>query len=324
MEEQTDPSRVFIDLPPAFLRAGALLLALVLALPVLAGCGRDEEPYSPTYSAEPADGTVAYVFGPHPLMNPQKLAEVYGALVDLLNRRLASEHIRLKLEASLNYAAFNEKLRGRRLDFALPNPYQTVLAQERGYGIFGKMSRDDDFRGIILVRKDSGIRQMRDLAGATVSFPAPTALAATLMPQLLLAENGLKSGRDYVPLYVGTHDSALLNVCVGTTAAACTWPVAWQAFRQEHPDQARRIEVRWSTATLPSNGLVARTDLPERVRLKVAQALYHVHETPEGRHILDLAGVERFEPADNATFAPVYDFVARYNASVRQLRGLDE
>jgi len=306
------------------LRLWALSALFCLCLG-LSGCFEaDRPPYEPKYASEPPVRVTQYIFAPHPLMNPQKLAEVYGALLDLLNKRLAADHIQLKLETSLSYAAFNRKIVGRAVHFALPNPYQTLLAQDFGYAIFGKMSRDDDFRGIILLRKKSPITTVAGLKGASVSFPAPTALAATLLPELFLKEHGVDPAKDIVQSFVGTHDSAMLNVCLGVTDAACTWPIAWQTFQKERPDQAKSIEVRWRTPSLPNNGLIALSTVPAPVRAKVAQALFHIHESPEGRRILTMAGVERFEPADNATFAPVSDFLARYNRRVRQLKGLNE
>ncbi|OIN99768.1 MAG: hypothetical protein AUJ49_10725 [Desulfovibrionaceae bacterium CG1_02_65_16] len=300
-------------------------MALLLAVLVLPGCDRnDKAAYTPRYGQLPPTGGGVYIFGPHPLMNPQKLAEVYGALLDKLNRQLAPEHIQLRLEASLNYAVFNKKIIRHRLHFALPNPYQTVLSQDHGYVIFGKMNRDDDFRGIILLQKGAPISSVEGLAGARVSFPAPTALAATLMPELFLKEHGLDPRRDIIASFVGTHDSAMLNVCLGVSDAACTWPIAWRNFQEQRPDQARRIEVRWRTPPLPNNGLVALSTVPQPVREKVARALFALGEDAEGRRLLDQAGVGRFVPADNATFAPVRQFINRYNRSVRQLQGLNE
>ncbi|GAB6124522.1 hypothetical protein JCM14124_02280 [Humidesulfovibrio idahonensis] len=288
-------------------------------------CGNADQPaYAPKYSAEPTVRVTQYIFAPHPLMSPQKLAEIYGALLDMVNKRLASEHVELKLETSLTYAAFNEKLAAGKVHFALPNPYQTVLSLEHGYAVFGKMSRDEDFRGIILLRKNSPITTLAGLKGASVSFPAPTALAATMMPELFLREHGIDPAKDIVQRFVGTHDSAMLNVCLDVTQAACTSPRAWQVFQKERPAQARLIAVRWQTPALPNNGLVALQSVPAQVRDKVAQALFHIHETPEGRRVLNMAGVERFEPANDATFAPVRDFIARYTNAVREPKGLNE
>lgn len=306
---------------PGF-RASALLLFLLFGL---LSCSEAEAPlYKPEFTVNPTVGAAQFIFAPHPLMNPQKLSEVYGALVDQLNLRLARDRISLRLEASSSYAAFNEKLRDRKVHFALPNPYQTVLSQDYGYRIFGKMDRDEDFRGIILVRRNSPVTTVEGLKGATVAFPAPTALAATLMPELFFKEHGLDPKTEITQLFAGTHDSVLLSVCIGTSTAACTWPLAWEGFQREQPDMARLLVLRWQTETLPNNGLVALESVPEHVRSKVAQAFFQLHESPESLRILHMAGASRYVPADNATYEPVYGFIARYNAIVRPLRGLNE
>lgn len=302
--------------------AGVLFVFVLFSL---AACSDAENPlYKPQYTANPPAGPTHFIFAPHPLMTPQKLAEVYGALVDQLNQRLARDRITLKLEASSSYAAFNEKLRGRKVHFALPNPYQTVLSQNYGYRIFGKADRDEDFRGIILLRRDFPLASPQGLRGATVAFSAPTALAATMMPELFFKENGLDPRRDIVQLFTGAHDSAIISACLGSAAAACTWPRAWELFQKDYPQEARLLTVRWRTPTLPDNGLVVLDSVPEHVRRKVAQAFFQLHESPESRRIVLLSGTARYIPADNATYAPVHAFIARYNASVRALKGLNE
>lgn len=302
----------------------ARLLLLFVLFALFACADAETPPYKPQYTANPPAGSTHYIFAPHPLLAPQKLAEVYGAMVDQLNQRLARDRIVLKLEASSSYASFNAKLRERKVHFALPNPYQTVLAQDHGYRIFGKADRDQDFRGVILLRRDSPLASPKGLKGATVAFPAPTALAATMMPELFLKENGLDPRRDITQLFTGTHDSTILSACLGSATAACTWPRAWDMFQKEHPQEARLLVVRWSTPSLPDNGLVALGSVPEHVRSKVAQAFFQLHESPEGSRIALLSGTPRFIAADNSTYAPVHAFMARYNATVRPLKGLNE
>ena len=104
----------------------------------------------------------------------------------------------------------------------MPNPYQTVRSLKFGYSVFGKMGNDELFRGIILVRKDGGIRKLSDLKGKTVCYPAPTALAATMMPQYYLQTHGLNVNHDIENLYVGSQESSIMNVLRGHAAAAGT------------------------------------------------------------------------------------------------------
>jgi len=287
-----------------------------LALGLLGGCGSDDAPeYAPTFSPAAASTETVYVFGVHPLHNPQRLHEVFGPLMAYLSTNV--EGARFRLEASRNYAAYDEKLYARRFHFALPNPYQTINAVKQGYRIFGKMGDDDNFCGIILVRKDSGIREVADLRGKTVSYPAPTALAATMLPQYFLHSHGIDVMRDIDNRYVGSQESSIMNVYLGDVAAGATWPQPWRALSRERPELAQELEVRWQTDSLPNNGLVVLPEVPVAVVAQVSRLLFSLHESEAGRRLLAPMELSRFEPADDATYQPVREFIQRFNAEVR-------
>jgi phosphonate transport system substrate-binding protein len=296
-------------------RTGWRVWALVTLL--VAGCGKQEEAYQPVFSARGVGAPAEYVIGIHPLHNPKRLIEVYGPVVDRLNAALPQAHFRL--EASRNYEEFEKKLFARRFDFAMPNPYETVRSLKYGYHVFAKMGDDELFRGIILVRKDSGIRQVSDLRGKKVSYPALTALAATMMPQYYLHTHGLDVNRDIVNVYVGSQESSIMNVLRGHVAAGATWPVPWNVFRQENPKDAAQLEVRWSTETLPNNGWVVRDDIPPILAEKVSKVLVGLRATPEGRAMLKKIGVSRFEYATSQTYKPVEQYLKVFSATVRHV-----
>jgi phosphonate transport system substrate-binding protein len=302
--------------PPrrALLKRG---LAVLLAPWLLSACQRGQEArYEPQYADQPpVSAETVYLFGVHPLHNPKRLSEVYQPLVDYLNRHLDGPEI--KLEASRDYAAYDAKLAAGHFHLALPNPYQTLVATESGYRVFGKMGDDHNFRGIILVRKDSGIRAVADLKGRAVSYPAPTALAATMMPQWYLHSQGLNVLRDIDNRYVGSQESSIMNVYRGSTAAGATWPPPWRALSRERPELARELEVIWETESLPNNGLVARSDLPTEWLARLGSLLFTLHEHAEGRRILAAMELSRFESADAATYQPVRDFLREFEAKVR-------
>jgi phosphonate transport system substrate-binding protein len=285
----------------------------VVAVLALLGCG-DPAPsgYLPSYSQAPParDGAAEYVFAVHPLHNPKRLFEVYQPLVRLINDRAGSA-FRLKLEASRNYAAFEEKFYAGKFHFALPNPYQTVIGEERGYRIVAKMGDDERFRGIIVVRRDSRIETIADLRGAAISFPAPTALAGTMMPKLLLHSLGIDF-RDIELRYVGSQESAIMNVYLGKTKAASTWPPPWELLSQRRPEVAQELVVKWQTDSLVNNGIVVRKDVPEqhwRIAIDTFLTL-HTHEA--GRLILRRMDLSRFEDAESATYEPVRQFLKTY------------
>lgn len=288
-----------------------------LAVLLVAGCGKQEEPYQPVFSARGVGDPEEYVIGIHPLHNPKRLTEVYGPVVDRLNAAIPQAHFRL--EGSRNYEEFEKKLFARRFDFAMPNPYETVRSLKYGYHVFAKMGDDELFRGIILVRRDSGIRQVSDLKGKKVSYPAPTALAATMMPQYYLHTHGLDVNRDIVNVYVGSQESSILNVLRGHVAAGATWPVPWNVFQQENPKQAAQLEVKWRTETLPNNGWVVRNDIPPILAEKVSKVLVGLRDTPEGRKMLKKIGISRFDYATSQTYKPVEQYLKVFSATVRHV-----
>lgn len=294
----------------------SLLPALIVL--ILAGCEPDDSARTdPRFSATPPELGKEYVFAIHPLHNPVRLFAIYGPLIDHLNLHIPEA--RFRLEASRNYAEFDRKLYGRKFDFALPNPYQTLNSLGHGYHVIAKMGDDDKFTGVILVRRDSGIRRVADLKGKKVSYPAPTALAATMMPQYYLHTHGLDINRDIENLYVGSQESSIMNVYLGNVAAAATWPLPWEAFQAEHPEQARELVLQWETEPLINNGVVARDDVPPRIARETARLLDTLHTSAEGRAILARMPLSRFELADDARYRIIGDFLRRFSRTVRPL-----
>ena len=291
---------------------GALLLVLSV------GCSQsDETAYAPSFSKQSSITRKEYLVGIFPSHTPQRLNEVYGPIIEYINTRIPETHFRL--EISHNYEAFDKKLYAGHFDFAMPNPYQTVRSLKYGYHVFGKMADDENFRGIILVRKDGGINEVADLKGKAVSYPARTALAATMMPQYYLHTHGLDVNKDIENRYVGSQESSILNVLRKHVAAGATWPLPWKSFSAEYPEMANELEVKWQTEPLQNNGWVVRSDVPPKITEKFQALLFNLNNSEEGRQMLARVSVSRFEAATDKTYQPVMDFLAVFSSQVRKV-----
>lgn len=219
----------------------ALVYAIYcIAILLLAACGQRDDPAGPKYSQVPAGGqeSVRRV-APHPLYSPQVIYELFQPLVDYLNQEVPG--LNLVLESSRDYASFEKKIRARDVDILMPNPWQTLEAIKSGYNVVSMWGDANDFKGIFIVRKDSGIKKPKDLIGKAVSYPSPTALAAAMMPQYYLHQHGIDVNRDIQNLYVGTQESAIMNVYMGNTVAGATWPAAVALVPAGTSHQGRRI-----------------------------------------------------------------------------------
>lgn len=289
---------------------------LALLAFVSAGCNQPSQPTGPQYGSDPAKQQQRiYTLAVHPLHNPSKLIEVYQPLVDLLNSNLQTA--RLSLEASRDYANFEEKYRQRKPDFILPNPWQTLQAMKSGYHVIAMAGEPKDFKGIFVVRTDSTIRLPGDLKGKMVSYPSPTALAACIMPQSYLHRHGVNVNADIENRFVGSQESSIMNVWLGATAAGATWPPPWRAFQKAHPREAAQLKVIWETESLINNSLMARGDVPEAVREKIVELLLGLGNTEKGKSILANMETARFLPATNKDYDVVRDYIARFEREIR-------
>lgn len=278
------------------------------------GCFPEEEKRSKYEPAIAPANRSEIIIGIHPYLNSQKMFTSYEPILRYLEEHMSG--IEFRLETSIDYADYEQKLFQGEFHFSLPNPYQTVEAIDKGYRVIAKMKNDTLFTGIIVARKDKHIRSVEELRGKTVSFPAPTALAATMMPKLFLYEKGLNVDTDTFPIYVGSQYSSIMNAYSNIAAAASTWPTPWLKWREENPDKAKEMELIWETPSLVNNSFVVRSDVDPKLAERVAELLCTLNETPQGHKLLSEAGFEGFERASNATYDPVRKFLKQYDAKI--------
>lgn len=291
-------------------------MAALLLVVLLTAC--EPPPAAPPlrYSTTPASPpTPLYRLAVHPLYNPKQLSLSYQPLVDQLNARLTGA--RIGLEASRDYASYEQKYRERGPAFLLPNPWQTLQAIKASYHVIAMAGDAEDFKGIFIVRRDSGIRTPADLKGKVVSYPSPTALAAAIMPQYFLHTQGIDVQRDIRNVYVGSQESSIMNVYFGKSAAGATWPPPWRLFQKDHPAEAAQMMQIWETPALINNSVMVRDDVPQHVINAVTGALLTLAQTTPGQAVLRGMETSGFYAANDASYALVADYIGRFEKEVR-------
>lgn len=266
----------------------------------------------PTYSAPEVTDSKEKVLivGVHPLYKPERMNESFGPIMNVLDKAIPG--YRFVLESSTDYPSYEKKIKDKKFELLLPNPYQTLLAQETGYKIFGKMGDDHNFRGTFLVRKDSAIKSISDLKGKAVSFPAQTALAAAMLPQYYLYKNGVHPNKDLYVSYVGSQESSMYAVLHKKVEVGVTWPMAWNALKSADKEIAEKLVVLFESDTLPNNSLMARSDLAPELVSKIEAVFLNLHNTDVGQQILSKIKLSKFETASEKTYLPVKNFMTKF------------
>lgn len=283
---------------------------IILISFLLQACEQNSETYQPTFTTDNQNQQKTYILGIHPLHNPQKLFEVFNPLVEYLSKETGTN---IKVEASKDYPSYDKKLASEAFDFGLPNPFQTINSFNYHYEVINQVGSTDLFRGTILVRKDSDINAIEDLKGKSIAYPAPTALAATMMPQYFLQTNGLNLKTDTKTHYVGSQESSMMNVYLKKTAAAATWPIPWIDLQKNKPKIASQLKVAWQTSTLPNNSFTYhKNKVPKELANKIRNLLANLHTHAEGIQLLKRMNIEQIHLASNQTYQPVVEFVKNF------------
>jgi phosphonate transport system substrate-binding protein len=293
-----------------------LLISLTILVLFATGCDKQPEQVAgPVYQQASGTEKTVYRLAIHPLHNPRKLTEAYQPLIDHLNKNI--NEVRFELEASRDYQAYEAKFRDRKPQLILPNPWQTLEAMKVGYKVIAMAGDAEDFKGIFIVRRDSGIETPADLKGKVVSYPSHTALAACIMPQRYLHDHGIDINRDIENRYVGSQESSIMNALLGEVAAGATWPPPWRLFKRDRPEDAAKLKVIWETPPLMNNSVMVRDDVPDRLVAQVSQIITMLHETDKGKDILKGMETARFHKANDESYRPVRDFVDEFEKEVR-------
>ena len=150
-----------------------------------------------------------------------------------------------------------------------------------------------------MVRKDSPVRRLADLNGATVVFPSPNAFAASLLPRALLAREGIR----ITPSYGRTHSNVYRSVILGSSRADGGVTTTGRRERPEVRDQWR---VLWRIPPFPSHPFSAAAKVPAAVRRQVQTGFPPLGSTPQGQKLLGKVPLPKVVKADHRRdYAPL-------------------
>ena len=239
---------------------GLTLLALLLALSANAS-----EPVNPR----------VYTVGIVPQQSATRLARLW---VPILNHLGEKAGISLRFATAPNIPTFEKRLASGEYDLAYMNPYHyTVFHRNPGYVAFAHAA-DKQIKGIVVVRRDSSIADLSELAGHKLAFPAPAAFAASVLPRAHLRNKGIA----IEPVYVSSHDSVYRNVARGLYPAGGG---VMRTFRSIDSAVSDQLRILWTTQGYTPHAFAAHPAMPIGVVDRLQQAMMSMATDPEGREL---------------------------------------
>jgi phosphonate transport system substrate-binding protein len=235
-------------------------------------------------------------FGVVPQFDARRIQSIWRPILDNLEKQ-SGHHF--ELIGSPSIPEFEKQFMAGDFDFAYMNPYHMLKAhQSQDYT---PLVRDvgRTLFGIVVVRKDSPIQDVKDLDGKQVAFPAPNALGAALIPR---AEFGEIYKINIEPEYVRSHGSVYLNVVTGQTVAGG----GVQKTLQKQPANVRdALKIIYKTPQVAPHPVAANPRVDKATRDKVREAFLQLGDTQEGRELLAKIPMKQVGQATLEDYAPL-------------------
>lgn len=240
-----------------------------------------------------AQQAVVYRIGVVPQFDSRTTLDIWTPIVAELQTRTGFE---FKLIPAPSIPVFEQQVAREELDFAYMNPYHYIKAQAH----YSPLVRDvkTPLQGIVVVRKDSPVQNLQGLEGKTVDFPAPNALAASLMPRAEFARSGIA----ITPRYVKSHKSVYMNVVLGQAEAGGG---VMQTLDEQSAQVREQLRVVFTTPEVASHPLVVHKRLSTTVQEKVRNAVLEMAATPQGQALWSKVPMDRVGKAAPADYAPI-------------------
>lgn len=242
-----------------------------------------------------ATAAPTYTFGVVPQFEQRKLFAIWKPVVDELAKRSGLD---IKLVVTLSVPEFEAALEAGTFDFVYANPYH-ILKVRDSQGYIPLVRDEEPLRGILVVRKDSPLKSVKELDGKTIAVPSPNALGASL---LLRSELERLHGVHLQMLNVKTHSSVYLHVLNGLTEAGGG---VQKTLGEQAPTIQSQLRVLYTTHDIPSHPVAAHPRIPAESRERIRKALLDLGATPAGKVLLDEIPMPRPVPSALDDYLPM-------------------
>lgn len=272
-------------------------------------------------SYKPKELTIQFV----PSQNADTLEAKAKPLEKLLSKEL---DIPVKVSVSTNYNTIVEAMKSKKVDvgFLPPTAYTLahdqkaadVLLQAQRYGVNKDGSNNDklvkSYKSQFVVKKDSGIKSLKDMKGKKIALQDVTSTAGYTYPVAELLKEGINPINDMKITNVKGHDQAIIALLNGDVDVAVTFQDARNIVKKDQPNVFKDTEVVELTEDIPNDTISVRSDMDDKFRDKLKKAFKDIAKTKEGHKIVsEVYSHEGYVDSKDSEFDIVREYGKKVN-----------
>jgi phosphonate transport system substrate-binding protein len=282
---------------------------ICLTLALGSGCDRTSKPEP----SQKVPKVQHLLIGLIPEQNLFRQIERFEPLAQYLSRKSG---VQITLKIFPRYSNVIDNFASEKLDGAFFGSFTYTIAHVKlGVQVIARPEGQDGkstYHGLMFVRKDSGIRSIRDMAGKRFAFVDRATTAGYLFPLAYFKQHKVNY-RTYLKesYYTGTHEDAISDVLNRKADIGVAKNTVYDRFADSDARIKNELVVLDRSPAVPENGLAVRKDLADDTKRKLTGVLLNMHNDREGRALLEVFGARKFIATSDADYKPVYRYARK-------------
>jgi phosphonate transport system substrate-binding protein len=221
--------------------------------------------------------------------NPQEMLRIYTPFAEYLTKEVG---IPVKFTPVVDYAATVEGLAANRLEMVWYGGLTSVQAARQAKGARRIIMRKEDaeFKSHFITRKETGIKELRDLKGKTFSFGSVSSTSGHLMPRYFLLKAGINPEKDFSKFsFSGAHDATAAWVEAGQVDAGALNFLVWDKLVETKKVDTNKVVIFWTTPPYVDYVWTVRAGVDKSIVDRITKAFLRLDYTnAEHKKLLDL------------------------------------
>ena len=237
----------------------------------------------------------------------------YETLADYLSKKIQTN---IKLIILSRYGNIVDNFVSGGLDAAFFGSFTYTLAHSKlGVEVIVRPENNlgvSEYYGMIFVRKDSGIRSIKDMKGKILACVDKATTAGHLFPMAYFKRNGIKDYKTFFKetYFTGTHEDAVHDVLNGKAHVGAAKNTVFFRIADKDPRINNELDIIAESSKVPENGLAVRKDLDESLKKKIKETLLNMDKESDGIKVLNDFGVQRFIETTDIDYVNVYKLLS--------------
>jgi phosphate/phosphite/phosphonate ABC transporter binding protein len=222
-------------------------------------------------------------FGFTPVLSEAEMRAEFEPLMSYLSEALGRK---VTLYIAKNYGDLRTQMEAGAVDIGSFSPFAYVDATRGGkIRIIAQSILDGSatYRGLIIARKDSGLRSVADLEGKRFAFVDAKSASGYVYPRAMLVEKGVNPERYFKEtIFAGGHDKVITAVLERRVDAGAIYDGSLGVAKTKGlpVDELATLS---STDPIPHDAIAVRLGMDESLLRKIQTALVDLDKSPAGR-----------------------------------------